>query len=365
MSPTTSPGVQIRRLRVENYKGIDQLEIVFPEPLMSEDPDVLVLGSRNGLGKTSVLECCVLLLIGLTRRGDDLLPVAGFGLMDLPELMIRAGHNRAVIGGDVAINGVAVTVEMKVLSSGALKITSPPEQLRHLRKQLVLEPKDLLQRFADTLCGFTPDPLLAKHFLYFHSYRKVQEGNLELGMMMKPTEERDNRLSRFRRSGQRSQVSSFKLTLLRALMSRADLFEDIGDEESTEVLAALNRLLKRYAGGRIGKLRPTPDNTVEFRIQPNSGGPSYTFDGLSSGQKEMIATLFLIWYQTRNQPMVVLIDEPELHLNPEWHRDFIRCLSTLAPDNQYLIATHSEDVFASVAEDRRMLLSRPAGPIDD
>jgi predicted ATP-binding protein involved in virulence len=82
---------------------------------------------------------------------------------------------------------------------------------------------------------------------------------------------------------------------------------------------------------------------------------------LSSGQKEIIATLFLIWYQTRNKPGIVLIDEPELHLNPEWHRDFIRQLGRIAPNNQYIIATHSEDIFASVDKDRRFLLQGTAG----
>ena len=99
------------------------------------------------------------------------------------------------------------------------------------------------------------------------------------------------------------------------------------------------------------------DNTVDFRIAPSGGGESFTFDGLSSGQKEIISTLFLVWYHTQERPSVVLIDEPELHLNAQWHRSFIRKLFDFAPGNQYIVATHSVDVMDSVEEDRRIILS--------
>ena len=52
----------------------------------------------------------------------------------------------------------------------------------------------------------------------------------------------------------------------------------------------------------------------------------------------------------------MLIDEQELHLNAQWHRSFVKNLVSLAPQNQYIMATHSEDVMDSVGEDRRVLL---------
>ena len=118
----------------------------------------------------------------------------------------------------------------------------------------------------------------------------------------------------------------------------------------------LNELLERYTGGIISKLRPREDNTMEFRIHPKGGGDSFTFDGLSSGQKEIVSTLFLIWHYTQERPAVVLIDEPELHLNAQWHRRFVNSLFDLAPHNQYIMATHSVYVMDSVEENRRLLL---------
>jgi predicted ATPase len=139
-------------------------------------------------------------------------------------------------------------------------------------------------------------------------------------------------------------------------MGQASLFEGLDNSESASVLATLNELIERYCGGRIEKLRPLPDNRVAIRIKPSGGRDFFSFDGLSSGQKEIVATLFLIWRNTAERPGIVLIDEPELHLNVEWHGDFVEQLRRLAPHNQYILATHSEEFFRSVDESRRRVL---------
>ena len=139
-------------------------------------------------------------------------------------------------------------------------------------------------------------------------------------------------------------------------MQQAGLFDVPGVENPGTAIDKLNELLECYVDGTIRKLRPRADNTVEFRIHPNGGGDSFTFDGLSSGQKEIVSTLFLIWYDTQERASVVLIDEPELHLNAQWHRRFVNSLFDLAPHNQYIVATHSMDVMDSVEKDRRLLL---------
>jgi hypothetical protein len=220
---------------------------------------------------------------------------------------------------------------------------------------LAAEPEDAVIRFFRALAGINAEPIILPPFIYFHSYRKVQEGNPELSMML----ERDSSLRYHRLRGRiETPISGFKVELLRTLMSRGGLFEDLDDTDAENVLLRLNDLMRTYAGGVVEKLRPSADNTLDFRIRPLDGRPPFTFDGLSSGQKEIISTLFLVWQYTRSTPGIVLIDEPEMHLNPEWHRELVRQLHTLVPHNQYLLATHSEDIFASVDPDRRVLLSR-------
>jgi len=214
-----------------------------------------------------------------------------------------------------------------------------------------------------SLLGFSTDPLVLPGLVYFHSYRKVQEGSPELGMIVE-----NGRLHRaFPRRPPRFRpetiISAFKLEIVRLMMSKADLFETLDDRQATDEYEMLNNLLDEYAGVSLVKLKPLPDNSVELRLEPKGGGLSYSFDGLSSGQKEIISTLFLIWRHTKRMPGVVLIDEPELHLNAEWHRTFMRRLLEIAPNSQFIVATHSQDVFGFAPADRRILLETSKGAL--
>lgn len=342
--------IKIRRLAIRNYKGIDEFEMDFPIPKMPGDPDILVMGSRNGLGKTSIIECCSLLLLALTLDEDRFKFHHGRGTIDIPDLLIKAGSGHAEIEGDIVIDDEPISFEIRLDRHGNIKKSGDMLHKTKFVDRLFNPERDADELIA-AICGFSPNPVIENTFLLFHSYRKVQEGNPELGMMVDR-----GRSLRYRTSRNEFPMSAFKLRILRSLMRQANLFELVDDREPDETIGKLNELVQFYAGGTISKLRPSPDNTVDFRVNPEKGGESFTFDGLSSGQKEIISTLFLIWYHTKNRPSVVFIDEPELHLNAQWHRSFINRLMGLAPQNQYIIATHSEDVMDSVSEDRRVLL---------
>lgn len=366
-NPLLKKTTRIERLSIRNFKAFDEFDIDFPPPFSEDDPDILVIGSKNGLGKTSVLEACLILfLVGiagedhfsLSRYVDSDLRLFLEVPIDLPDLMVRAGAKEARIEGTFLINNVFTNLSLRIMRDGHINIEGDKSAFQALTKMESINPprtrtREMVRRLTLMLAGLNSDPLISPPLMYFHSYRKVQEGNLELGMMVE-----GERLRRYRsRSGLEVPISTFKLEVLRSLMSRGGLFENLDNIEADDVLNRLNDLMKQFAGGSIEKLRPSPDNTIEFRVSPSNGGQSFTFDGLSSGQKEIISTLFLIWRYTQGQTGIVLIDEPELHLNAEWHRSFIRYLTQLAPNNQYIIASHSEDVFAAVDKDRRILLN--------
>ena len=344
--------VKVRRIAIQNYKGIDELEMDFPVPRMPDDPDILVMGSQNGLGKTSIIECCALLLLALTLREERFKLRDRYSIVDVPDLLIKAGSHFTEIAGDIVLGDVSVTVQIRIDRHGVVKISG--ESLREkISESELFDTENETDDFIKAICGFTPNPVIENTFLLFHSYRKVQEGNPELGMMVERG--RSPRRTPF---GPRYDfpMSAFKLKILRSLMDKADLFELVKDQEPDETIDKLNELVQLYAGGTISKLRPSSDNTVDFRVKPVDGKDSFTFDGLSSGQKEIISTLFMIWYHTKNNPSVIFIDEPELHLNAQWHRGFVNKLVSLAPRNQYIMATHSEDIMDSVSESRRVLL---------
>ncbi len=346
--------IRIERIAIKNYKGIDELELDFPLPKMRDDPDILVMGSKNGLGKTAIMECCSLLLLSATFEEDVFLLREHYPILDVPDLLIRAGSECAEISGDVVFGEESGTVKSRIDRDGVANMSDSSLRKKMLKNEFFVSERSIYE-CINAICGFTPNPVVEDTFLLFHSYRKVQEGNPELGMMVERDHFREARRVR-RGPFYDFPMSEFKLRILRSMMGKAELFELEENQEPDDTVDKLNELMKSYAGGTVSKLRPSPDNTVDFRVQPEDSGESFTFDGLSSGQKEIISTLFLIWEHTKDSPAVVFIDEPELHLNAQWHRGFVRRLVKLAPWNQYILATHSEDIMDSVDKDRRILL---------
>lgn len=352
--PESSPtsGVKLRRLVIENFKAIDRLELDFPAPLMEDDPDVTVIGSRNGVGKTSVLEACALLLTNaICQEG-------GFLKADPPHTLdplLRTGSTRMEVVGTLEFNEEQEDIKFGYKIHMVDVFSELKEGGRIPGYENRYYPpisRESLRVMLDSLLGFETEPFILPPVLYFHSYRKTREGNLEPGML---TGESQTRSSRNQETSKKPQ-STFKQEILRTVMARGEIFENVNQADAEQLNQVLNSLLEEYAGGRVEKLRTSPDNTIDILITPTDGSPPFSFDGLSSGQKEIISTLFLIWRHTHDDPGIVLIDEPELHLNAEWHRGIVRQLFKLVPENQYIIATHSKSVFGSVDADRRIIL---------
>ncbi len=290
-------------------------------------------------------------------RQSDSEPIA-----ELLSLLVTAGCEKAVIAGDFEQGRKRCKVTLKISRKGfedaliegdssIFEVFRRPDDPR----QLWLGGVD---QALNSILAFWSAPLVMPALLHFNSYRKVQEADPELGMIAADydTDPRSSFARRIAGRSVMSAVSAFKLEILRSLMGKASLFEGLDNRESADVLDTVNGLIDRYCGGRIEQLGSLPGNRADLRIKLNNSPHSFSFNGLSSGQKEIIATLFLIWRNTVQQPGIVLIDEPELHLNAEWHGDFVEQLRKLAPRNQYILATHSEEIFRSVDECRRALL---------
>jgi AAA domain, putative AbiEii toxin, Type IV TA system len=342
-------GIRLRSLTIRNFKAFKDFTIKFPPPRMKDDPDILVMGSSNGLGKTSILEACSLLYLA-TIPEENYLNRKRYPrvVVDLPDLLIRSGAEEASIEGTfVTTDNVNIPGRLTLYRSGRME--ADRDSREHLSEESKFRPppvnpssnEEAVANLFLALLGVSSDPLLLPYLLYFHSYRKIPEGRLELGQLAAGTP-----------------LTTFKFEVIRALMSREGLFEDFDAVEAKEVLEILDELMKQYAQVAIGKLKLSSEGTIDFRVISGDGdnSSSYSFDSLSSGQKEIISTLFLIARYGQRFPGIVLIDEPELHLNIEWHRSLIRNMCRSAPGNQYIIATHSPDIFEAVDKDRRILL---------
>jgi predicted ATP-dependent endonuclease of OLD family len=393
----TEPSFRINSLEIHNYRGIKELTLDFFHPRMAYDPDIMVIGSKNGLGKTSILECCAILMLLLDEeKGSYFIDRRKIhSSINIPDLLIRSGSDEARISGEIEYHsqrdnpehaeniGITVSInrdetihiqktpfqyDLNRWTDGEISEKTSNKNLKsNVQMDLFLRNEGLnneFYHFLNIISGTDENPLIIDTCLFFHSFRKVLEGKPQLGDMVGDDTPRTVRMR-----NQPSRISSFKLTVLRMMMGQADLFESgSSTPEDARAMDVLNTLMETYAGATFSKLRPSQDNSIDIRIKPvqydterdtereTNEPETYSFDGLSSGQKEIISTLFTIWNATCTTPSVVLIDEPEMHLNAEWHRTFIKNLLELAPENQYIISTHSEEVMDSVATENRILL---------
>lgn len=342
-APPADAYPRLRHIEITNYKALDHLVLDIPAPTMPGDPDIFVVGSKNGLGKTSLLECCALIHLAVTD-GETWRDVFGSTPADL--FPIRTEGRQARVRADYEpADRHTLTLEREFPFYG-LSSRSWKEDGSQLHVHSPSHVK-LAGNPADRIYGRASDSFVHPDLLFFHSNRKIVDGPIRIQGMLNPDEEGGS--------------SAIKLKAVRLLMVSSGLVEGNAEGDAERRLEQLNNLLFTFTGGRIDKkLRPVGKDQLDLRIV-TPRGTTFSFDGLSSGQKEIVTTLFLIWNETLAHPALVLIDEPELHLNAEWQREFLRHLLALAPKNQYILATHSEDIFASVSEERRVLLEASHG----
>lgn len=110
------------------------------------------------------------------------------------------------------------------------------------------------------------------------------------------------------------------------------------------------------------------DVKIQVRIKAtNTEQVSITFHQLSEGEQQLLMVLGLMRF-TKSHQSLVLLDEPDTHLNPHWSVDYLKDLTRVMSDNdlespeqqssQILMATHDPLVIASLVKEQIHLLNR-------
>jgi predicted ATPase len=97
----------------------------------------------------------------------------------------------------------------------------------------------------------------------------------------------------------------------------------------------------------VGAVR---DELGEFDIRFYDGENDYTYEGLSSGEKNVLQ-LLIGFVGERIHQSVVLIDELELHQHPVWQRKLVHMVPQMGKGNQIIATTHSPYLRGAVEPD--------------
>jgi energy-coupling factor transporter ATP-binding protein EcfA2 len=107
----------------------------------------------------------------------------------------------------------------------------------------------------------------------------------------------------------------------------------------------------------VGAVR---DSLGEFEVNFSDGENEYNYEGLSSGEKNVLL-LLIRFVAERIHRSVVMIDELELNQHPIWQRKLLHMLPKMGEDNQIIATTHSPYLRDAVRPDAVIDL----GALDD
>jgi predicted ATPase len=111
-------------------------------------------------------------------------------------------------------------------------------------------------------------------------------------------------------------------------------------------------------GRRLDFVGINERGTLSIKVADTATGRTFDIDGMSSGEKGLILT-FLLMSRSMARDGLLLLDEPELHLNPAVCKDVLGFLVAkyAVPKNlQILICTHSPEILASAFDQKNCAL---------
>ena len=306
--------MKIRKLTLRDFRGIPEFDLDLTHPDTKESLDLIVMAGRNGCGKTSLLEA---ILLCLDR--SELLPERAVGKSN-----VRQSSEGFHLKLEVEDRESPCVVELHSGPGGSYQLT---ERLR---------------------------PAQVAYFSSWRAPRLVGPVSItagKRGRKLHATEE--NRLWR---------IKNFFVNLRarRAFMDETQSVAPASTQEQ-EALHHLSQAWRHFYPNTPDRFEAlVASEKVEegfdlFLVR--NGAPPMPVDWLSSGELEVLAFLgsFLLDDFSGG---IVLIDEPELHLHPAWHRVILKAIRSLLPEAQLICATHSPQVLSEIEPAHVRLLKR-------
>ncbi|MDH3690731.1 MAG: AAA family ATPase [Gammaproteobacteria bacterium] len=380
--------MKIQRCQIKNFRGLSDIDLVF------ENKTCLVAGP-NAIGKSTVLEAIRLnravLLPRYPTEGQSVLHALG-AVQNPNQIMLRGGYfDFSAIARD-ANTPLNINLDVILNDDELRKINASLDQLAydHLRgslgnqgqqDQLALtqylsspegrarykEGQREMQDYAGTLN--TTDPLSLKMIIFPNGQARGDDAKAQLvaGFLERslspsealfsiftadralPTGEAAIQLGAGDADNQiKSHIAepNLKYQRLKHGIANATLLKQ---EVEKDFQIIFDEILP---GKKLAGLSISPIGNFRVAIQEEGLARPFDIDSLSSGEKGLILT-FLIIRRTIAKGGIVLIDEPELHLNPGVCRKLLNflidhCIKT--NDVQAVICTHSAEILNTAYE---------------
>lgn len=338
--------MKITKINIENYRGAEKLPLLL-------DPQLNVFYGANGSGKSTVLDAIAIMLSWAVSR----IRHAGASGRQIDELDIRNNESVAQISLSIE-DGENVFSWHLVKNRQGVKGTNKKSNFKELTefaisKQVtsaLLAEKTSLPIFAyypvNRVVLKVPLEIKGKHdFTPLTAYTGALTSGTNFTTFFEWFREREDLENEQRRDSSKD--------------------EDDRNYEDSQLQSVRDAILALTGFSNIRVVRNG------LRMEVYKEGKVLNVRQLSDGEKCLFALVgdlarrLAIANPALNQPLegegIVLIDEIDLHLHPEWQHLIIPRLLETFPNCQFIITTHSPQVLSHVPSKSLWCLSQKNG----
>ncbi|HUW07263.1 MAG TPA: AAA family ATPase [Williamwhitmania sp.] len=337
--------MNLSKVELHNFRGINQLEV-------NLHPKMTVFVGVNGAGKTSLLDAIAYLLSWVTSR-----------------IRHEGSSGRAIRDND--IKNKTAFAEIKAIDNNGNEWKLVKTQKGYLKHGVSTDLK-FVNEYVKKIQGQLQDcqmncsiPL----FVYYPINRAVMDIPLRIKMkhsfeLLEAYDESLTSAANFRSFFEWFRNREDLENELISRSTKRSIFNDepenqFPDKQLSAVRDAIACFLPGYSNLRV-KRSP-------LRMTISKQGKDVLIDQLSDGEKCLVGVVgdlarrLAIANPTLENPLagegVVLIDEIELHLHPQWQRFFITSLQNVFPNCQFILTTHSpQSIGELLPENIRLLI---------
>jgi predicted ATP-binding protein involved in virulence len=360
--------MKITQLKINDFRGFRELLVNFPK-----SSNIVVFIGINGAGKSAILDAIGILLNILI---DDICS------LKKSKISPRNYFN----SDDVNLNSQEYSLQLDFCFRNALKTNNK------VKSSIVLCTISLVgerilsgiyDEFKHKILSSEPESLNIPVLVYYSTSRTIL----------------DNKKSTSKSTAikyEYTQFFAYENAFNYNISSFSDFFKWFREEEDLEnqeqirlkdfnyrnkrlqiVRNAIDRFLNKFGFAIFTNLRVQRERTSSKRNNPNEeaitssliilkDGQKFKFSQLSSGEKMMlslvvdIARRLAIANPSLENKLegegIVLIDEIDLHLHPQWQRKLLPALTHTFPNIQFIVTTHSPQVLSHLPRESVFLL---------
>ncbi|MBI5367539.1 MAG: AAA family ATPase [Planctomycetes bacterium] len=339
--------MHLRRVEIENFKGVRQLQMDLSSPAGGPRPLTALLG-ENGSGKTTVLQAIALVLSLATRRIAEpgKLNWSGFlaervGTLGPTSVRLEVGFsaNEIALTGTLREEWLRTFPHSPVDWGVGLQDQDHTVELTYRAGELHAKPAHGIAKFwgryfAEGLARVQPE---RKHLLRQLGGVFCFDQNRNLSTVVSARDEAADGLDRSWLQG----VGELREFLIGAWGYHTSVSKGNGKDYIAELERHLGALFPRT---RILGIEPRANVAAprprDFYFLLERDGRRYDIAEMSSGE-QAIFPLLLDFLRLDIGNSIVLIDELELHLHPPQQQALLTALRKIGPDCQFIITTHS------------------------